>query len=143
MPKTQPPRPIGQAKFIFCEAWYARMSTLRSAWNIFSTFFAWNYFIYFRIYSLFIFFSIFFFYCLFITSILGNQQKLQCLLFFHFYERRAIMWESVLKILCNFSFFSDTTYETLLHRRSGDLFEMKKKHFYSIWCWNYFLLFNR
>ena len=92
----------------------------------------WNYFVYFRIYSLFIFSLIFFFYRLFIMRILGNKQKLYVFCFFHYYEHRATMYESILKISSIFTFFSDITYETFFHRW---LFETKKKHFYLIWCW--------
>ena len=42
---------------------------------------------------------------------------------FYYYESRATMCESILKISI-FTFFSDITYETLFRRRS---FETKKK----------------
>ena len=105
------------------------MSTLCSTWNIFFHFFL-HETIYFGIYSLFIFSLVFFFYCLFITSILGNKQKLWCLQFF-IYESRATMCESMLKISI-FTFFLWYIIWTLLHR---GLFETKKKHFYLIRCW--------
>ena len=56
-------------------------------------------------------------------SILGNKQKLYCLLFFNYYKSRTTMCENTLKLLFIFTFFSDTAYETLLHR---GLFETKK-----------------
>ena len=103
------------------------MSILFSAWNIFSH--------YFMKLLPFYFFHVFFFCCLFITSILGNKQKLWCLLFFHYYKSRAIMYESILKILSVFTFFSDITYERLLRR--GFVWN-KIKHL--IWCW--FIFFD-
>ena len=126
---------LGQAKLIFYLA-YVHMSTLCSTWNIFFHFFL-HETIYFGIYSLFIFSLVFFFYCLFITSILGNKQKLWCLQFF-IYESRATMCESMLKISI-FTFFLWYIIWTLLHR---GLFETKKKTFLFNSMLIYFLLYN-
>ena len=106
------------------------MSTLCSAWNIFFHFFLHGTTLFTSGSIPFLFFPwIFFFYCFFIISILGNNQKLLCLLFLHYYEIRATICESILKILSIFTFSSDITYETLLHR--GFLWNEKK---YLIWC---------
>ena len=85
-------------------------------------------------------FPFYFFLNLLITSILGNQQKLYCLLFFHYDETRATMCKSILKIWSVFTFFSGIPYETLLSR---GLSEMKQKIFLFNSMLIYFLLFNR
>ena len=83
--------------------------------TFFSTFFRMKLFYLLQDLLPFLFFSlIIFFYCLFITRILSNKQKLQYLLFFHHYESRATMCESILKILSTFTFFCDLAYETLI-----------------------------
>ena len=109
------------------------MSTFCSIKHFFPFFASWNYFIYSRIYSLFIFSLIFFFYYLFITSILHNKLKLHSLLFFHYYESRATMCESIFKKLSNFTFFSDITY--MKNSFLGDRLKRRKKHFYFIRYW--------
>ena len=92
------------------------MSTLCSAWiifflqGLFPFYFSW----------------IFFFYCLFIMSSLS-------ILFFHYYESRATMCESILEISSIFTF---SLMKHVKHSFVGDSFETKKKkHFYLIWCW--------
>ena len=107
---------LGQAKLIFCLAWHARMSTLCSAWNIFFPLFsAWNYFIYFRNYALFIFLNLFFIVCLLRVFSVICKVVISSV-FFYYYESRATMCESILKILSIFAFSFDITYEILLRR---------------------------
>ena len=99
------------------------MSTLCSAWNGF-----------FLLQGLFPFYFslIFFFYCLFIMTSLSNKQKLQCILFFHYYEGRATMCESILKISSIFAF---SLMKHVKHSFVGYSFETKKIYIYLIWCW--------
>ena len=99
------------------------MSILFSAWNIFSHYFM-------KLLPFYFFHNVFFVVVCSLRVFLVISKSCNVFCFFHYYKSRAIMYESILKILSVFTFFSDITYETLLRRG----FVWKKiKHL--IWCW--------